>query len=216
MQLDHLVVVQVLALEGRTGIGAHLRSPLQLVPAAVEAHAAAAWPGWPGRRRTACPCPPAWRRRSRRWRSRRRRLGRIRSSFSYWMASVSQETLAAEALQVLRQVLRTRARSGWAPAAGPRLYRVWSMRKEVLVTRGRPSSPMPPTALGDPHGIAAEQLVVFGGAQVPGHAQLHDEVVHDFLGSALGEHARSADPAQSRCPGRWRRGPGSWPRRSAP
>ena len=27
-------------------------------------------------------------------------------------------------------------------------------------------------AFGDPHGVAAEQLVVFGGAQVPGHAQL--------------------------------------------
>ena len=63
------------------------------------------------------------------------------------------------------------------------------MRKQDLVTRGRPSSPMPPTALGDPHGVAAEQLVVLGGAQVAGHAQLHDKVVEDLLGLLLGEDA---------------------------
>ena len=38
--------------------------------------------------------------------------------------------------------------------AGPRLYSVWSMRKELRVTRVRPSSPMPPmdsvTQVGSP------------------------------------------------------------------
>ena len=42
--------------------------------------------------------------------------------------------------------------------------------------------------LGDPHRIAAEELVVLRGAQVAGHAQLHHEVVHDFLRSGFVEN----------------------------
>ena len=44
-------------------------------------------------------------------------------------------------------------------------------------------------AFGNPHGVAAEQLVVLGGAQVAGHAQLQDKVVEDLLGLFLGEGA---------------------------
>ena len=40
--------------------------------------------------------------------------------------------------------------------------------------------------LGDPHRVAAEQLVVLRGAQVARHAQMQHEIVHDLLRLALG------------------------------
>ena len=57
---------------------------------------------------------------------------------------MSQETLAVKRFQFSgRWALHSTVRLG--SGAGPRLYRVLSMRKQDLVTRGRPSSPMPPT-----------------------------------------------------------------------
>ena len=50
--------------------------------------------------------------------------------------------------------------------------------------------------LGDPHGVAAEQRVVAGGAQVPRQAQLDDEVVHDLLGLLLAERALGEIPLE--------------------
>ena len=43
--------------------------------------------------------------------------------------------------------------------------------------------------LGDPHRVAAEELVVLRRAQVARHAQLQDEIVDDFLRAALVERA---------------------------
>ena len=42
---------------------------------------------------------------------------------------------------------------------------------------------------GSPHGVAAEQLVVAGDAGELDHTELHDQMVDEFLGLALGEDA---------------------------
>ena len=42
-------------------------------------------------------------------------------------------------------------------------------------------------AFGDPHGVAAEQLVILRRPQVPRHPQLHDEVIHQLLGALFGK-----------------------------
>ena len=78
---------------------------------------------------------------------------RISSSDSYWMAEVSMETLAQNFLKPSGSLsLHSTVRFG--SGAGPRLYRVCSIRKEVLVTSDRPSSPIPPidsvTQVGSP------------------------------------------------------------------
>ena len=42
-------------------------------------------------------------------------------------------------------------------------------------------------SLGYPHGVAAEQLVIFGRSQVTRQAELHNEIVQDLLRAILGE-----------------------------
>ena len=49
-------------------------------------------------------------------------------------------------------------------------------------------------ALGDPHGIAAEQFVIFRRAQMAGKAQLDNEIVDKLLCALLGENARRHVP----------------------
>ena len=44
-------------------------------------------------------------------------------------------------------------------------------------------------AFGNPHRVAAEQLVVFRRAQMPRQAQFHDEIVHELLRTAFGQSA---------------------------
>ena len=46
-----------------------------------------------------------------------------------------------------------------------------------------------PHGLGDPHGVAAEKLVVFRCAQVAGHTKLHDEIIHDLLSPSFIQQA---------------------------
>src|SRR5664279_6273606 len=78
---------------------------------------------------------------------------RISSSDSYWMAEVSMDTFAQNFLKDAGSLsLHSTVRLG--SGAGPRLYSVCSMRKELRVTSGRPSSPIPPidsvTQVGSP------------------------------------------------------------------
>ena len=75
------------------------------------------------------------------------------SSFSNWIALVSMATCAAKRLKPSgRRGEYQMVRFG--SGAGPRLYRVCSIRKLVLVTSERPSSPIPPidsvTQVGSP------------------------------------------------------------------
>ena len=43
--------------------------------------------------------------------------------------------------------------------------------------------------LGDPHGVAAEKLVVLGSTEVTSDTKLHDKVIHQLLSPLLGEDA---------------------------
>ena len=63
------------------------------------------------------------------------------------------------------------------------------MRKAVLVTSVRPSSPIPPTTSVTHTGSPEKSCVVLGGAQKAHDAQLDHEVVDDLLRLRLGERA---------------------------
>ena len=72
--------------------------------------------------------------------------GRIISSFSYWIERGVDRHLGGELLEALRQLPVTRRRSGSAPEPGRGCRASAGSGSEVLVTSGRPSSPMPPIA----------------------------------------------------------------------
>ncbi len=71
--------------------------------------------------------------------------GRIISSFSYWIDEVSIDTWAEKSLKPCGSCADQKT-VRFGSGAGPRLYSVCKKRNEVLVTRVRPSSPMPPMA----------------------------------------------------------------------
>ena len=101
--------------------------------------------------------------------------------------------LGGEPLPVLRQMSAPQ-HSQVGLGSGPQVVEGLEHAEAGLGHQGTAVLAHAAHALGDPHGVAAEQLVVFGGAQVPGHTQFQHKVVEDFLGFALGEKARLQIP----------------------
>ena len=90
-------------------------------------------------------------------------FGRIRSSDSYWIALVSIDVLIAKRLKPSGR-LGDQKTVRFGSGAGPRLYRVCSMRNALFVTSVRPSSPMPPTT-SVTHTGSPEKSSLYSGAR---------------------------------------------------
>ncbi|SUG84014.1 Uncharacterised protein [Salmonella enterica subsp. enterica] len=72
---------------------------------------------------------------------------------------------------------------------GPMVYRVFRKRKLFLVTRVRPSTPIPPIDSVAQIGSPGEQFIIFRSTQEANHTQFHDQVVNHFLCVLLGDFA---------------------------
>ena len=96
----------------------------------------------------------------------------------------------AERLKRRGQFLRPKHRQVRLRRGAERIQRV-EYAVGILCDKRPAVQALPADAFGDPHRVAAEQLVVFGCAQVPRHTQLQHEVVHQFLRAAFGQRAVS-------------------------